>query len=259
MLRYYRDLGLHPIAVVYASDSLHDGPANGDPDETDDIAFLPAFLDWKDIVTFPLTFNTSRTRFEALQAVLFKGWLFQRDMADFLAHPASRIKDVQLWREYGAEWLYRYTGNPSSLAGLTLDLGAGKVGWEPGEDKLSPAVRSYIAGLKHNLVEQANPKYAEFTRDWYEGAAELCREMGAKLIVFRVPRGPLQFLTPPLGEAHGALADLAAAGKLTLMDPDTFDDLEHPQFFFDALHMNRVGREAFSPRLARETLRILAH
>jgi hypothetical protein len=259
MLRAYRDRGLHPAAVVFAADSLHDGPGNSDPDAVSSIAFLPPFLGLRDIVTFPLSFKSPAARIEALEAVLFKGWLLHGDVEDFLERPTLRIKNVELWREHGADWIYDYPGNSHSLTGLSLDLATGQVGWGAGADELPNGVRKYIAKLKEKRGDEASPVFADFTREWYGGAAELCRQMGARLIVFRVPRGPLQVLAAPQGDAHGALADLAAAGDLTLIQPDTFDDFERPQFFFDELHMNHVGREAFSPRLARETLQILAH
>jgi len=46
------------------------------------------------------------------------------------------------------------------------------------------------------------------------------------------------------------VADLIAAGTLMALPGDSFADLEQPRYFFDSLHMNRAGRERFSPRLA---------
>jgi hypothetical protein len=258
MLRNYRDRGLHPAAVAYMADSLNDNARFSDTETVSDIAFVNPYLGWKDIATFPMSFQKPAAREEALEAVLFKGRLLGGDFEDFLRHPELRINSVKLWRMHGGEWLSSYSGRDQTLAGLTLDLATGAVGWGPGEANLPQGVRGYIDGLKRQRKERAPPEAAQFAKAWYGAAAALCREMGAKLIVFRGPRGPLHYLAPSEGEPHGALADLAAAGELRLIPANTFDDLEHPQFFFDHLHMNRVGREAFSPRLARETLQILA-
>jgi lysophospholipase L1-like esterase len=38
---------------------------------------------------------------------------------------------------------------------------------------------------------------------------------------------------------------------VTVLDENLFGDLERPDYFFDAYHMNAEGRSVFSPRLAR--------
>jgi len=258
LLREYRDRGLHPAAVVFMSGSPQDSPGNFNPDAVSSIPLLSPFLRWSDAWTFPLSFRKPAARFEALEAVLFKGWLLQRDVADFLTAPEARLQAVEASREHGAEALYDYPGNPATLAGLSFDPATGEIGWPPGADKLPQNVRAYIDRLKADRGDPAPPKAAKWAHYWYASAAELCRQMGAKMIVFRVPRGPLHFLAAPQREPYGPIADLAAAGDLQAIPADAFVDLERPEFFYDDVHMNHAGREVFSPRLAREILRILA-
>jgi hypothetical protein len=259
MLRHYRDLGVRPAAVVLMAESFRDAPSGAAADRLSDIAYVHPYVGWKDIATFPLSYLTTPRRIEALEAVLFKGWLFQGDIEDFIRQPLKRIKVVELWRKHGGEWIDGYPGHDESLAGLTLNLATGDIGWPPGPETLPRAVRDYVADFEKNRGDpRGTIDAARYNRDWYGATAELCHEMGAKLIVFRLPRGPLHYLAAPQGEPRGALTELAAAGDAVLIDENMFDDLEHPGFFFDQLHMNRAGRENFSPRLARETLRLLA-
>ena len=266
MLRDLRDSGIRPAAVILMARDYRDSPdiANTE-DRVADLGFLAPYIGWRDITSFPFSFQRPDARLAAIEAVLVKGWLLHGDIEDFLLHPYLRVSAVKLWRKEGTAILYDYQGHPETLAGVSLDPATGTLGWGPNEANPPPGLRGDIVklqadlpGLKETPVEGAQPEVAQYIRDWYGAVAKLCREMGAKLIVLRPPRGPLQFMAPPDDEAHGALADLAAAGELRLLKADTFDDLERPRFFFDHVHMNRVGREDFSPRLAREALRLLS-
>ena len=59
------------------------------------------------------------------------------------------------------------------------------------------------------------------------------------------------------GDEGGTLRELAASGELVLLDQHLLDELEQPELFGDALHMNAAGGERFSLKLAREVRRAL--
>jgi hypothetical protein len=258
-LRRYRERGLRPAAVAYMVVDYEDGAGGYSPDNDGDIAYLHPYLGWRDAIAFPLSFQAPELRWEALAAVPFKAWPYHADALDFLSNPRGRVKAVEFWREHGKSTLDAYRGHEESLAGLTLDAATGALtgarGLEP-----SGRLRKYADQLlQTRAATPPDAAAAEYERFWFSAAAQLCREMGAKFIVFREPHGPLHYLAPPRQDAHGVLAELAEAGELRLMRADAFDDLEHPEFFFDELHMNRAGGEIFSPRFARETLYLLSH
>lgn len=70
------------------------------------------------------------------------------------------------------------------------------------------------------------------------------------VIVFSMPRGPFHQQMVGAPEPRGAVAALSAAGKIIALPGNTFVELEQPRYFFDTLHLNRVGRERFSQSLA---------
>lgn len=67
---------------------------------------------------------------------------------------------------------------------------------------------------------------------------EMCQRAGARLFVFRIPRGPLHWMVGDDDRPTGVLADLLPAAL--------FDHLGRPPYFFDELYMSAVGRAAFS-------------
>jgi len=89
-------------------------------------------------------------------------------------------------------------------------------------------------------------------REWIGGIARRYQAHGVPVIVFVVPRGPFHALLAPVPVAAGAIAELRDAGLIRMLPGDTFVSFEQPRFFFDTLHMNRAGREAFSAMLAQK-------
>ncbi len=96
-----------------------------------------------------------------------------------------------------------------------------------------------------------NRAAASYRSEWLGGIADMCREAGVKLYVFRIPRGPLHGMVDADEQPTGTVADLARSGRIVLLPATAFDGLERPEFFFDTLHMNHAGRELFSVEIAR--------
>ncbi|HEU4419173.1 MAG TPA: hypothetical protein VFT55_09560, partial [Planctomycetota bacterium] len=56
------------------------------------------------------------------------------------------------------------------------------------------------------------------------------------------------------GRPRAIFGELAGRSHVHVLDPNLFADLERPEYFYDALHMNQLGRRQFTERLA-DTLR----
>jgi hypothetical protein len=259
LLRYYRALGLRPAAVVLMTESFRDEGNGGDsPDRLSDILFVHPWLGLADLPGFSLTFADPAARKEAAESILFRARPLQPDVEDFLLHPLDRRRDARDWRKHGSEWLSAYSGNEGTLAGLRLDLDCGTISSSSGNANPAPAL-DYAARLGETRgAPQENSWAHEYIALWYSAIARQCGQMGARLIVLRIPRGPFHSLVGPGPEPHGAFADLSESGQLTLIPQTEFASLERPEFFFDQLHMNRNGREAFSAMLAAKVIGILA-
>lgn len=85
--------------------------------------------------------------------------------------------------------------------------------------------------------------------DYYRGS-------GTKLIFLRVPRAPV---SPPdvSPKLNSAVRQIASKPDVIVLDEQVFDQLEHPDLFWDGQHLNRDGMEQFSRILATEVRRIL--
>jgi lysophospholipase L1-like esterase len=72
-----------------------------------------------------------------------------------------------------------------------------------------------------------------------------------------LPRGPLVRPDYLVKKRSSSIRELASRPNVILANEHLFDGLEHPEFFKDALHMNRDGVERFSGMVADEVARIL--
>jgi lysophospholipase L1-like esterase len=77
------------------------------------------------------------------------------------------------------------------------------------------------------------------------------------VILFRLPRGPIT--RPPylVKKLTSSVRELASLPNVVLVNEHFFDDLEHPELFKDAMHLNRAGVGRFSEMMADEVARIL--
>ena len=95
-----------------------------------------------------------------------------------------------------------------------------------------------------------------YLRYWYGKIIEYYRGSGTKLIFMRVPRAPTSPPNPP-PKLNSAIRQIASQPDVIVLDEHVFDQLEHPDFFWDGWHLNRPGMEAFSRLLASEVRRVL--
>lgn len=250
----------HPAArlaaVAIMTTSYHDDVADALAGRRSDILFAHPLLRLSDLPVFPPSFPTRPEQLEAAEAILFAGLFYKADLQDFIADPAERIRQVLAWRAHGREWIANYQGNDGTLAGLGFDLQTGAL--SVASEHASPrpaALAAYAANLRANHGRFADSDAAAaYRREWFGRIAALCRHAGIPLIVFRIPRGPLHHMVDADAQPTGVLEAMAQAGELKLLPADTFDSLEWPQYFFDDLHLNHAGRQAFSVALARAVL-----
>jgi hypothetical protein len=63
---------------------------------------------------------------------------------------------------------------------------------------------------------------------------------------------------PDAEQPAGFVDSAARLPKVTVLPGETFTDLERPEVFADALHLNREGRPIFSTRLGEKVESVLA-
>jgi hypothetical protein len=236
-------------AIVIGLDSYHDNIEHKFEAEGIDISMVHPLLSLSDLADFPASFLRHDNQLRAVEAILFRGRPYAEDIQDFLSAPAARVKMVKAGKEHGAEWVWVYPGRNETLGGTTLDINTGHLSASPAQK--TPRLQEYAETLSNFYgIPPERPDIAAFRRTWIGRVAALCQQAGVKLFAIRVPRGPLHSLGLADTTSSGAVAELEAAGALTLLPADLANALERPEFFFDELHMNAAGRQAFSHILA---------
>lgn len=239
-------------AVAIMLTSYHDDEREPQAQRRGDMVFVHPALRLTDLVDFPWSYPSAEARLEAVESILFKGLFYKNDLVDLLANPGKRFAEASAWRKHGHEWSAGYPGRPGTLEGLRFDMETGELAIDPGHPSAVPnTLPEYAALLRQyrgRLPE--NPAATAYRREWLGRIADWCRDQGATLFVFRIPRGPLHGLVDADERPSGVVADMAQAGRIVLLPAATFDGLERPEDFFDDLHLNGAGRTGLSTGLA---------
>lgn len=237
------------VTVPYDAGALAAAPA----DYPLDVAYLAPLLRLQDLLDFPASFDAAGMVQRARRAIVFPAQPMHEDIAALLAAPLQRLRDVRAWRRHHVGDVLHYGGRAEALPELELDPATRlPLDWQGREAELKPKLADYFAALSSppKPSAQARQSSDRYYRQWLGRIARPYRAHGVPVIVTEVPRGPFHGAQAARPTPTGAVAELAAAGLLKVLPGDSFVDLEQPRYFFDALHMNRAGRERFSPRLA---------
>jgi hypothetical protein len=242
-------------AILVPFDSYDDRSWENQADRDLDLNYLIPLLRVTDLPRFVLSYPSWPNRARAAEAVLLKGLVYQNDFQAFLAHPRTRLQVVRLQEQHARDWYYNAVWERHSLAGMSVDWNANTVAlpaW------LEPDKRRET---EHVLLEDPKPisaDYARYRRQWLGAILDRYRGSRTRFIFLRLPRGPVLRPDLPPPDPNSTARQFAAAGRAILLPEHTFDSLERPELFGDALHMNEEGGYKFSMMLAGEIGRLLA-
>lgn len=210
-----------------------------------DINFVIGRLRLSDCWDFASSMGTTDYREKAFSGCLFKGITLRRDVQDLLVHRGDRLKRAKDWRNNGIIYISDYSGRPESLAGLSADLQNHTIHYPAG--LAQPEKDAIHDRIMPPMAPQSGDN-ARYRKLWLNRILDLYRNSGTKMIFLELPRAPLPPAPSPIpaGWLHSALD---RPGVFALPE-NTFRDLERPEVFFDAMHLNKVGREAFSQKIA---------
>ncbi len=225
-----------------------------DDDHESDLHYIIRRLTIGDTLPFTLSYHSWASRWYAMRGILLKSFVYRRDFQDFLAHPRERIKKARYYERESAGWYYGFEGEEFSLAGIQVD-------WAKQEIVFPPAVkegeRQMIKGVLFENRPPRSGRETAYFRRWYSAILERYSGSRTRLIFFRVPRGPVVRPDEPPPVADSAIRQIANEPGVTVLPEDTFTDLERPELFGDALHLNRQGMILFSKRVAAMTPQIV--
>jgi lysophospholipase L1-like esterase len=137
------------------------------------------------------------------------------------------------------------------------DLTAAPTDWSGVHATFKAELEGYFRRIRQRpdpVVHAANSRYYA---EWLTRIASSYRAHGIPVLIFEVPRGPWHGQLKPAPAPVGEAAALVAANLVVALQGDSFVGLEQPRYFFDSAHMNREGRERFSPMLARRIADVL--
>ena len=258
---YYmaRDLDpdAHRYAVVLLPVDDYDDEDTGreSSDEIVDLHYAIARLRLADVLEFSASFPSWQHKWEALRGSLFKGTVYKADLQAFLLDPRARLSKVRLVRSNLADWSRDFLPASYDLTGLAVDWAARKITFPP---NAPPAVRRSLDEVLLRPVVPQTGSLAAYRRKWFGKIVDRYRGTATQVVFFRLPRGPMprpDFLVTKLSSS---IRRLASHPNVRLLDEHTFDSLERPEFFQDALHLNREGEVRYSKLMAERLLEALA-
>lgn len=242
-------------AILLGVDNYSDQDIPSEPDiDVRAIYFSIARLRVTDAFDLMNSYRGYDLRLRALRGAFFKGIIYQNDFHEFLANPRKRIREVRFDRSGNEEWTYNYLGDEGSLTGLTID-------WDTLTAQFPASFSPYQRDTVKNFLlwkpEPQTGRLAAFRREWFGRIIARYRNSRTKIIFVRLPRGPIP-RPPQLSRPAGSvIREFAAQPGVLMMDEHVFEPIEDPEYFRDAMHMNKAGVAIFSDLIARETARML--
>ena len=211
-----------------------------------DTRILAARLSLVDLPGYALSFDSFAGGWNALFNGVLKGRPLREDIQALLRSPSERMAKAASVRAHGPEWSDNYEGNPGSLAGLEVNWQSRRIVFP---SHVSARQRQALALFFFYQTLPQTGRYRQYRLIWMRRIAAAAARQGARAVVIRVPASPVP-LARSLPFRDSAIMQLQKEGVLRVAPADLFAPLEQPQYFFDALHMNQLGRNEFSSRLA---------
>ena len=213
-----------------------------------DVHYLAPILRSSDFFTFVGSYTSAEGKESAAISNLLKGTAFKSDILEFLGDPKKRLDLVKINKTMWRVSNYYYTGHPEALEGLIPDPrepgGVRLPPCTPPDDKLT--LRNYFTRMNESKPEE---RVATCRELWLGKILDRYRGGRIRIGIFEIPRGPLHYLKPQ-APPGATLLGLQRKYGFTIIPPETFGELERPQFFCDYTHLNTLGRQRFSEKFS---------
>jgi hypothetical protein len=257
---YYMVRDLDPAARRYAAILL---PVDdyGDEDRAEqpadaivDLHYAIARLRLTDVLEFSASFPSWQNKWQALRGSLFKGDIYKADLHAFLLDPIDRCARVAVARRDAASWIRDFLPPTRSMTGLVVDWAAWKIAFPP---DAPPDLRRSLQDVLMRPVDPQTGRLAVYRRKWFGKILDRYRGSATQVVFYRLPRAPIPRPDSLVTRLSGSIRELRSRPNALLLDEHTFDSLERPEFFQDALHLNREGAARFSKLMAERLLEAL--
>jgi hypothetical protein len=237
-------------------DDYDDEDRAADPaDEIADLHYAIARLGLADVLEFSASFPTWQHRWQAFRGSLFKGNVYKADLHAFLLDPSDRRFRVMRARRDSASWIRDFLPPTRNVTGLAVDWAAWKITFPP---DATPRERRSLDEVLMRRVAPQTGGLAAYRRKWFGKIMERYRGTATKVVFYRLPRAPIPRPDSLVRKLSGSIREFPSRSNVLLLDEHAFDSLERPEFFRDALHLNREGTARFSKLMAERLLEALA-
>lgn len=215
------------VPVLSFEDHDFGDAEGGDPAARDyDLRYCAPLLRLGDLEEYASSFPTPEARLQAARAVLLRGFAYKHDLQAAFTSPFERRRQLRQPFEELDRAAREYDGRDELAT----------------EDALAAARRSALAA-------RPSPAMAAYRTRWFEALLAQAARGRTRVLVVQLPCGPVPVARPP-ADPGAVLRRLAREGRLELLPDDLLLDLERPELFFDALHLNRRGRHLLTDRVA---------
>lgn len=238
-----RFVAVYLMAAGYRDDEVHEDFAN----RALDTAYLAPMLEWRDLFDYPSSFSDEMALKQARLAVAFPESALHRDLVAFVSAPRTRVKKALVWHQGYPNWLRDYPGRPEAMPSAPQPFAADAV-LASRQGRAREELADYFRQVQAPPIDAA--KAFAYRSQWYGRIAASYAQSATAVNVFLIPRGPYHAALNIGAAPSGALANLADKHVVQLMPAALGTPYEHPEFFFDHLHLNAKGRTAFSKALA---------
>jgi hypothetical protein len=214
------------------------------------ISMTAPLLRYGDCFHFSSGFQRWSGRFRAFTACILRGSAYQDDVVDLLEHPIARLRGLQ---QEGARMQSRavYKGRDYDLVGTTYDATTGQVIFA---SKLTEAQR---LAFQKSLIQSSHSdtEYSlKLQREWIPRIMNRYSNSPTAIVLTPVPRGPFLGLLGFYRGYDSVLPNSVIQRGTFSLPGHTFDFLEEPEYYFDALHLNAKGRRRFTETLVSEVM-----
>jgi hypothetical protein len=211
------------------------------PDGWDIVEAAP-LLRYSDACAFASSFREWKYKCRAFTACLLRGSAFQSDLFDLLEQPTERLRRLRQREKIAMS-------QPEDVVGVTYDLLTNKIKFpQRFTQRQVESFRWYIKLINPRKESRYNDYF------WMKRILERYANSSTTIVLAQMPRAPLLSLIPPIKQEPNEDDKSYFRTWAIVIDEHAFEFLETPEYFSDAIHLNRKGEQLFTERLTNELL-----
>lgn len=217
-------------------------------EKTRDIHLAAPLLRYTDAISFASSYGSWTNRYRAFAACVLRGFAYQSDVLDLVEHPFERVKRLGQ-ADKTAHAQETYAGSKQNLVGVQYDPKSETITTPP---QVTPAVKAMLERSIAKRTPQGSADWVAYRKRWVGAILRRYANSETRIVLMQLPRGPFVRPAASPAEESSTMGELIQNPSTVVLSQDRFADLESPEFFFDALHPNALGRQRITDALVQE-------